>query len=171
VAVREKLRSLLKEKGIIKSSRTEKEDEREVYRDYYDFSQPISRLVAHQILALFRGEREEIISLKLELPYDILPTLRDLLGWRDYLAYYEELIEASVDPFSRLLMPSIEREVRNLIREEAESRAIHVFARNLRDLFLQPPLGEKVVMVLTPVIGPGASLQSSERTVPFFIMT
>lgn len=158
VAVREKLRSLLKEKGIIKSSRTEKEDEREVYRDYYDFSQPISRLVAHQILALFRGEREEIISLKLELPYDILPTLRDLLGWRDYLAYYEELIEASVDSFSRLLMPSIEREVRNLIREEAESRAIHVFARNLRDLFLQPPLGEKVVMGVDPGYRTGCKL-------------
>ncbi len=158
VAVREKLRSLLKEKGIIKSSRTEKEDEREVYRDYYDFSQPISRLVAHQILALFRGEREEVISLKLELPYDILPTLRDLLGWRDYLAYYEELIEASVDSFSRLLMPSIEREVRNLIREEAESRAIHVFARNLRDLFLQPPLGEKVVMGVDPGYRTGCKL-------------
>ncbi|WP_214078926.1 Tex family protein [Mesotoga sp.] len=158
VAVREKLRSLLKEKGIIKSSRTEKEDEREVYRDYYDFSQPISRLVAHQILALFRGEREEIISLKLELPYDILPTLRDLLGWRDYLAYYEELIVASVDSFSRLLMPSIEREVRNLIREEAESRAIHVFARNLRDLFLQPPLGEKVVMGVDPGYRTGCKL-------------
>ncbi|PNS39235.1 Tex family protein [Mesotoga sp. B105.6.4] len=158
VAVREKLRSLLKEKGIIKSSRTEKEDEREVYRDYYNFSQPISRLVAHQILALFRGEREEVISLKLELPYDILPTLRDLLGWRDYLAYYEELIEASVDSFSRLLMPSIEREVRNLIREEAESRAIHVFARNLRDLFLQPPLGEKVVMGVDPGYRTGCKL-------------
>ena len=150
ISVRERLRNQLKAKGAIKSSNSDKQDEREVYRDYYDFSQPISRLAAHQIMALFRGEREEILSLKLELPFDILPSLRDSIGWKDYLAYYEELVEASSDSYSRLLMPSIEREVRNIIREEAEGRAIHVFARNLRDLFLQPPLGEKVVMGIDP---------------------
>jgi len=150
ISVRERLRNQLKAKGTIKSSHSDKQDEREVYRDYYDFSQPISRLAAHQIMALFRGEREEFLSLKLELPFDILPSLRDLIGWKDYLAYYEELVEASVDSYSRLLMPSIEREVRNIIKEEAEGRAIHVFASNLRDLFLQPPLGEKVVMGLDP---------------------
>ncbi|MBN2253283.1 MAG: RNA-binding transcriptional accessory protein [Kosmotogaceae bacterium] len=150
ISVRERLRNQLRAKGAIKSSHSDKEDEREVYRDYYDYSQPISRLAAHQIMALFRGEREEILSLKLELPFDILPSLRGLIGWKDYLAYYEELLEASVDSYSRLLMPSIEREVRNMIKEEAEGRAIHVFARNLRNLFLQPPLGEKVVMGLDP---------------------
>ncbi|HRX66028.1 Tex-like N-terminal domain-containing protein, partial [Mesotoga sp.] len=150
ISVRERLRNQLKEKGTIRSSHSDKQDEREVYRDYYDFSQPISRLAAHQIMALFRGEREEILSLKLELPFDILPSLRDSIGWKEYLAYYEELVEASVDSYSRLLMPSIEREVRNIIKEEAEGRAIHVFARNLRDLFLQPPLGEKVVMGIDP---------------------
>jgi uncharacterized protein len=150
ISVRERLRNQLKAKGTIRSSHSDKQDEREVYRDYYDFSQPISRLAAHQIMALFRGEREEILSLKLELPFDILPSLRDLIGWKDYLAYYGELVEASADSYSRLLMPSIEREVRNIIKEEAEGRAIHVFARNLRDLFLQPPLGEKVVMGIDP---------------------
>ncbi|MCB1223089.1 MAG: RNA-binding transcriptional accessory protein, partial [Mesotoga sp.] len=73
ISVRERLRNQLKAKGTIKSSHSDKQDEREVYRDYYDFSQPISRLAAHQIMALFRGEREEFLSLKLELPFDILP--------------------------------------------------------------------------------------------------
>jgi uncharacterized protein len=158
IVIRERVRSELKTKGIIKSEKTDAEDERSVYRDYYDFSQPINRLAAHRVLALFRGEREEILKVHLELPFDILPALKRAAGWIDSLAYYSELEEAAVDSFSRLLFPSIEREVRTQIREEAEARAIHVFARNLRDLFLQPPLGEKVVMGIDPGYRTGCKL-------------
>ncbi len=158
IMIRERVRNELKTKGIIKSEKTDSEDERAVYRDYYDFSQPINRLAAHRVLALFRGEREEVLKLHLELPFDILPSLKRLAGWTDSLAYYSELEEAAIDSFSRLLFPSIEREVRTQIREEAETRAIHVFARNLRDLFLQPPLGEKVVMGIDPGYRTGCKL-------------
>ncbi|HPD39708.1 MAG TPA: Tex family protein [Mesotoga infera] len=158
IMIRERVRNELKTKGIIKSEKTDSEDERAVYRDYYDFSQPINRLAAHRVLALFRGEREEILKVHLELPFDILPSLKRLAGWTDSLAYYSELEEAAIDSFSRLLFPSIEREVRTQIREEAETRAIHVFARNLRDLFLQPPLGEKVVMGIDPGYRTGCKL-------------
>ncbi|MEQ8157643.1 MAG: Tex family protein [Mesotoga sp.] len=158
IVIRERVRSELKTKGIIKSEKTDAEDERSVYRDYYDFSQPINRLAAHRVMALFRGEREEILKVHLELPFDILPALKRAAGWIDSLAYYSELEEAAVDSFSRLLFPSIEREVRTQIREEAEERAIHVFTRNLRDLFLQPPLGEKVVMGIDPGYRTGCKL-------------
>lgn len=158
IMIRERVRNELKTKGIIKSEKTDSEDERAVYRDYYDFSQPINRLAAHRVLALFRGEREEILKVHLELPFDILPSLKRLAGWTDSLTYYSELEEAAIDSFSRLLFPSIEREVRTQIREEAETRAIHVFARNLRDLFLQPPLGEKVVMGIDPGYRTGCKL-------------
>lgn len=156
--IREKLRNELRKKGIVKSQKTDNEDERSVYRDYYEFSQPIDRLAAHRVLAVFRGEREEILKVSLELPFPILSDLKRLIGWNEYLAYYAELETASEDSLSRLLMPSIEREVRNQISEEAQARAIHVFARNLRDLFMQPPLGEKAVIGIDPGYRTGCKL-------------
>lgn len=165
--VRDRVREEVKKKGLLKSEKTDREDEQAIYRDYYDFVQPVNQLAAHRVLALFRGEREGNLKLNLQLPVDLLPSLRRLVGWDERLAYFNELEEATSDAFTRLLLPSIEREIRAQIKGTAEHRAIHVFAKNLRALFLQPPLGEKVVMGMDPgyrtgcklaVIGPDGSL-------------
>lgn len=126
-------------------------DERQVYRDYYDFKARLDRLQPHQILALNRGEREGILRIWIEVPE------RD---WRkaieaEYPAdplspFADELIQAAEDGAKRLLLPAIERDLRRMLTERAESHAIQVFATNLRALLTQPPLAGHVVLGIDP---------------------
>ncbi|OAA31563.1 hypothetical protein AT15_05680 [Kosmotoga arenicorallina S304] len=148
--LRGKLREVIRKSGKLRSERGEAEDPKGIYRDYYDFSQPISQLVPHRILALFRGEREKAIKISIETTDDLLPIVVKMMNYDNKLAYYAELIEAAKDSLKRLLLPSIEREIRNELKEMAENRAIAVFSKNLRNLLLQPPLGSKVVMGIDP---------------------
>ena len=134
----------------METSKTDKEDEREVYRDYYEFSQDISRLVPHRIMAIFRGEKEKKITCHLILRRDVMEKLININGFNRSLAYYEILCEAMEDSYSRLLFPSVEREVRNELKKSAEERSIKVFSKNLRELLLTPPLGQKAVMGIDP---------------------
>ncbi|MDK2953106.1 MAG: protein Tex [Kosmotoga sp.] len=150
VEIRGFLRTLFSEKGIVKCSRGDAEDPKGIYRDYYDFSQPIKKIPSHRILAIFRGEREKVLKVTLSLPFDPGPSLQKKLGISSSLAYFSELLEALKDSYERLLKPSIEREVRSELKASAEDRAIKVFAKNLRNLLLQPPMGEKVVMGIDP---------------------
>lgn len=150
IEVRGFLRTLFSEKGIIKCSRGNAEDPKGIYRDYYNFSQPVNKIPSHRILAIFRGEREKVLKVTLSLPFEPLYLLQKKLAFSLSLAYFSELLEALKDSYERLLKPSIEREVRNELKSLAEDRAIKVFARNLRGLLLQPPMGEKVVMGIDP---------------------
>ena len=150
VKVRDFLRNVLKRYGIMETSKTDKEDEREVYRDYYEFSQEITRLVPHRVMAIFRGEKEKKINCRLTLNRDVEQKMISLVGFNKSLAYYDYIVEALEDSYTRLLFPSIEREVRNELKEDAEERAIKVFSKNLRELLLTPPLGQKVVMGIDP---------------------
>lgn len=150
VEIRVFLRTLFSEKGIVKCLRGDAEDPKGIYRDYYEFSQPIKKIPSHRILAIFRGEREKVLKVTLSLPFDPGSSLQKKLGISSSLAYFSELLEALKDSYERLLKPSIEREVRSDLKVSAEDRAIKVFAKNLRNLLLQPPMGEKVVMGIDP---------------------
>ena len=173
--IRDKLREVVRKSGKFYSERGKAEDPKGIYRDYYEFSQPISQLVPHRILALFRGEREKVLKLGVEVSGDLLPVVLRVLNFDRKLAYYEELVEAAEDSLKRLLFPSIEREIRNELKEMAENRAITVFSKNLRNLLLQTPLGSKVVMGIDPgyrtgckiaVIGKDGSMQYYDTIYP-----
>ncbi|AKI97772.1 Tex family protein [Kosmotoga pacifica] len=156
--VRNRLREIIKRRGHLRSERADGEDQKGIYRDYYDFSQPIPQLVPHRVLAIFRGEREKVLKVSVEISGDLTPMVLKLLNFDERLAYYDELVDAVRDSLKRLLLPSIEREIRNELKEMAENRAITVFSKNLKNLLLQPPLGSKVVMGIDPGYRTGCKL-------------
>ena len=147
-ALRRRLRELIRRSGVLRSQNAKEEDS--VYRLYYDFSQSVSRLQGHQVLALNRGEKEGFLKVSLELDRDMaLQMLRRAVvvpGSRA-MAFVRAAAE---DAFDRLLFPSLERECRTDLTEKACEGAIGQFAANLRPLLLQPPVKGKVTMGLDP---------------------
>ena len=147
-ALRRRLRELIRRRGVLRSQNAKEEDS--VYRLYYDFSQNVSRLQGHQVLALNRGEKEGFLKVSLELDRDMaLQTLRRAVvvpGSRA-MAFVRAAAE---DAYDRLLFPSLERECRTDLTEKACEGAIGQFAANLRPLLLQPPVKGKVTMGLDP---------------------
>ena len=147
-AIRKTLRELIVKKGRLVSRAAVEEDS--VYRLYYAFEQPVSRLQGHQILAINRGEREGKLSVTV-LTEDTLalPALCRAVV-RPGSAAMEFIRAAAEDAYDRLLYPSLEREVRALLTEQAEEGAIRNFALNLRPLLMQPPVKGRVTMGLDP---------------------
>ena len=147
-ALRRRLRELIRRSGVLRAQNAKEEDS--VYRLYYDFSQSVSRLQGHQVLALNRGEKEGFLKVSLELDRDMaLQTLRRAVvvpGSRA-MAFVRAAAE---DAYDRLLFPSLERECRTDLTEKACEGAIGQFAANLRPLLLQPPVKGKVTMGLDP---------------------
>ena len=147
-AIRKTLRELIVKKGRLVSRAAVEEDS--VYRLYYAFEQPVSRLQGHQILAINRGEREGKLSVTV-LTEDTLalPALCRAVV-RPGSAAMEFIRAAAEDAYDRLLYPSLEREVRALMTEQAGEGAIRNFALNLRPLLMQPPVKGRVTMGLDP---------------------
>ena len=147
-ALRKRLREQLGREGRLKSQAATEEDS--VYRLYYDFSQPISRLQGYQILALNRGEKEKLLKVALELDHDramstvyrqvVMPGTKAM----DFIK------AAALDAYDRLLFPSLERETRSELTDSANAGAIGQFAQNPRPLLMQPPVKGKVTMGLDP---------------------
>ncbi len=126
-------------------------DPKGVYADYYEFSQRIDRLQPHQVLALNRGEREGILRLHVDIPERDWRAAVQLTFRPDPRSPLRtHLLEAVEDAAKRLLLPAIERDVRRILTEKADSHAIRVFAENLRALLLQPPLSGHTVLGLDP---------------------
>ena len=146
--LRKKLRELLMKNGRLVS--TAATDEDTVYRLYYEFSQPLSRLQGHQILAINRGEKEEKLKVSVELDRDLaLRTVRRHVVVPGSAAM-EFIKDTAEDAYDRLLFPSLEREARSTLPETACEGAIGQFALNLRPLLMQPPVKGKVTMGLDP---------------------
>ncbi len=147
-AIRKSLRELVLKRGQLVSKAATEEDT--VYRLYYDFAQSIPRLQGHQILAINRGEREGALKAVVVTDRDqALPLLRRAVvrpGTRA-MAFMKAVAE---DAYDRLLYPSLEREVRNTLTDQASEGAIHNFALNLRPLLMQPPVKGRVTMGLDP---------------------
>ena len=147
-ALRGKLRTLLEKNAVLRS--TAATDEDTVYRLYYDFTQAISRLQDHQVLAINRGEREEKLKVSVELDRELaLRTVRRHAVIPGSAAM-EFIKAAAEDAYDRLLFPSLEREVRAALTEKAGEGAIGQFALNLKPLLMQPPVKGKVTMGLDP---------------------
>ena len=147
-AIRKVLRDLLARQGRLVSCAATEEDS--VYRLYYDFSQALSKLQGHQILAINRGEKEGLLKVSVTLDRDqALPLLRRRVVKPGSEAM-EFLKAAAEDAYDRLLFPSLEREERSLLTEQANEGAIGQFALNLKPLLMQPPVKGKVTMGLDP---------------------
>ena len=146
--LRKKLRELLLREGKLTSAATTEEDT--VYRLYYEFSQSLSRLQGHQILAINRGEKEEKLKVSVEVDRDLaLRTVRRHVVIPGSAAM-EFIKSAAEDAYDRLLFPSLEREARSTLTDAACEGAIGQFALNLRPLLMQPPVKGKVTMGLDP---------------------
>ena len=147
-AIRRSLRELLEKRGTLRSLAATEEDS--VYRLYYDFEQPLSRLQGHQILAINRGEKEKMLSATVLLERELaLPLLRRAVV-KPGSAAMEFVKSAAEDAYDRLIYPSLEREMRALLTERADEGAIGQFALNLKPLLMQPPVKGKVTMGLDP---------------------
>lgn len=136
------------EKGLIVCSA--KKDEPSVYEMYYDFTEPIKKIAGHRILAINRGEKENFLSVKIEEPFeDIIKILENKI-LKNNLNTKIYLQEAILDSYKRLIAPAIEREIRNDITEKAEEASIKIFGKNLKQLLLQPPIKDKIVLAIDP---------------------
>ena len=148
--IRKRLRELVWRKGYLVSAAAAKEPEDTVYRLYYDFKSPLNRAMGHQVLAINRGEREEILKVSVEMDREtaLIPIRRAVL--RPGAPAMAFVRAAAEDAYDRLIFPSVEREMRNLLTENADEGAIHNFALNLKPLLMQPPVKGKVTMGLDP---------------------
>lgn len=148
---RNKIRDIYHKSGIIKSSLVKgKEAEAQTYKQYFDFSEPISKAASHRILALFRAEEEGLLRVKLNInDEDALKTLDNIFLKGDNAS--TDLVQDAIDDaWKRLLEPSLETEIRALYKQKADQVAVKVFAENLRQLLLAAPLGQKRVLALDP---------------------
>ena len=160
------IRSYTYNRGLYVSAVKKKElDEKGVYEMYYDFSEPIHKIVSHRILATNRGEKEDILKVSLQVDESaVLSYLeRQMIKDPDSPAAVA-VREAYQDSYKRFIQPAIEREVRNELTEKADEQAIAIFGENLRNLLLQPPLKGKVVLGFDPAYRTGCKLAVVDAT-------
>nr|WP_174496890.1 Tex family protein [Salirhabdus euzebyi] len=163
---REKIRKETFDHGLLLTSvKDEEKDEKGIYHMYYDFQEPVRKIASHRVLAMNRGEKEDILKVKIQAPED---TITSYLNKMVIQKPNEEcriiLEEATLDGYKRLIEPSIERELRSSLTEEAEENAINVFSKNLRNLLLQPPLRGKTVLGVDPAFRTGCKLAVVDET-------
>ena len=161
-AIRRSLRELLEKRGTLRSLAATEEDS--VYRLYYDFEQPLSRLQGHQILAINRGEKEKMLSATVLLDRELaLPLLRRAVV-KPGPAAMEFVKAAAEDAYDRLIYPSLEREMRAALTDKASEGAIKMFALNLKPLLMQPPVKGHVTMGLDPGYAHGCKVAVIDAT-------
>ena len=151
---RERIREIALKYGILstKESKKAKElDTKRVYGDYYEYTEPVAKIPSHRILAVNRGENEDVLSVSVSLDdathEKVVALILNDFPNAPLKNVYIEIIEDSLD---RLILPSIEREVRNILTDKAEEDSIAVFKENLKNLLMQPPLMEKAILALDP---------------------
>ena len=161
-AIRRSLRELLEKRGTLRSLAATEEDS--VYRLYYDFEQPLSRLQGHQILAINRGEKEKMLSAAVLLDRELaLPLLRRAVV-KPGSAAMEFVKAAAEDAYDRLIYPSLEREMRAALTDKASEGAIKMFALTLKPLLMQPPVKGHVTMGLYPGYAHGCKVAVIDAT-------
>lgn len=160
------LRKLLREEtikcGAIVSKKTK--DEPSVYEMYYDYREPLKKAAGHRVLAMNRGEKEGFLSVKIEGEEEKLLQRMERRLIRRSSDTADILRGVIADSYKRLIVPSLEREIRNDLTEKAEEAAIGVFRENLRQLLLQPPISGKVVLALDPAYRTGCKIAVIDTT-------
>lgn len=158
------IRDLTAKQGKITSIAKDAQTE-SVYEMYYEFEEPITKLAGHRILALNRGEKEKILTVKVEAPEErILQYLEKKVISSDNVYTTPILQEVIEDSYKRLIAPAIEREIRSDLTEKAEDGAIEVFGKNLEQLLMQPPIVGQVVLGWDPAFRTGCKLAVVDAT-------
>ena len=158
------IRGLTEKKGHIISSAKDETAE-SVYEMYYEFDEPIEKLPGHRILALNRGEKEKILTVKILAPTEeIIRYLSKQVITKDNPYTTPVLTETIADAYDRLIAPAIEREIRSALTEKAEDGAISVFGKNLQQLLMQPPIAGQVVLGWDPAFRTGCKLAVVDET-------
>ena len=162
--IRRRLRNLFTVIGVVTVSATDKNAE-SVYTNYYEYSEPVSKIAGHRVLAIDRGEREKF--LKISVSIDAVKANNIIASATlkpEGSPCTEAVREAGVDAYNRLIAPSIEREIRNMLTENAAANAIKVFALNTKELLLQPPVKGKIVIGLDPGYRTGCKVAVVDQT-------
>lgn len=160
---RKAIRDIFMRLGVIVSKAKKEEDS--VYRMYYDFSEPASKIAKHRVLALNRGEKEEFLQVKLDVPPErIIEYLKTKLIKKPRSITSEYVEKALTDSYDRLIFHSVEREIRNELTETAQEQAMKVFAANLKNLLLQPPVKGRTVLGLDPAYRTGCKISVVDDT-------
>jgi len=166
-AIREKIRTYsLKDGVLVTSVKNTEIDEKNVFEMSYEYEEPVNRIVPHRILAINRGEKEDVLKVSIHVPVDRVL----MIMWKEWIPAtgsspaIAEVKLAIEDSYKRLIQPSIEREIRNELTEKAETQAIHIFSANLRNLLLQPPMKGKYVLGVDPAYRTGCKLAVVDET-------
>ncbi len=166
--LRKKLRKMFLKLGVMSSNFSKGvEDDGEkagVYEMYKEYSEPVTQLKAHRVLALNRGEKDDALKVKLEIDKELAYGICKGVIIKGESPYKDILSKSSEDAYTRLIEPSIEREVRNLLTENAQEKAIKMFEVNLRPLLMQAPLKGKVVLGFDPGLRTGCKLAVVDET-------
>ena len=158
------IRDLTTRHGVLRTTAKDPEAE-SVYEMYYDFSTPVSKMTGYRTLAVNRGEKEKFITVKIEAPVnDIISYLKKQIIVRDNSETEQILSDVITDSYDRLIAPAIEREIRNALTETAEDGAIKVFASNLQQLLMQPPIAGQTVLGWDPAFRTGCKLAVVDPT-------
>ncbi|MCD2368105.1 RNA-binding transcriptional accessory protein [Bacillus sp. BS3(2021)] len=153
-------------RGTLKSAvRDAEADEKKIYEMYYEYEEPIQKIVPHRVLAVNRGEKEEILRVSVEPPADRIQAYLEKRILQHKQTSAQDVLKSAIeDGYKRLIQPSIEREIRKELTEKAEDQAIHIFAENLRKLLLQPPMKGKLVLGVDPAFRTGCKLAVVDET-------
>ena len=158
------IRRMTVKEGVLKTT-AKKPEEKSVYEMYYDYSEPVKRIVGHRILAINRGEKEKILTITLEAPEaEILSWLEKRIIKKQEPETTEFLKTMIADSYRRLIAPAIEREIRSDLTETAEDGAIKVFGKNLTQLLMQPPIAGVTVLGWDPAFRTGCKLAVVDPT-------
>lgn len=161
---RGKIRGLFLRKAFIESNVAKgKETEGDKYQNYFEWKEPVMRAPSHRILAMFRGEKEGFLKVKVTPPEDEALAILEEQFVREDNESGDFVYDAMVDSYKRLMQPSIESETRSLAKENADNYAIKVFANNMRQLLMASPLGQKTVLAIDPGFASGCKVVCLDR--------
>lgn len=162
--IRNDIRKFINETGLIKSkSKNEEADKK--YEVYADYQEKITHIPPHRILAMNRGENEKMLKISIEVDTELAIQKIEKIYIKNERSIFTDYLRTAIkDSFTRLLQPALEREFRNALTEKADNHAIKVFALNLRNLLLQPPVTEKIIVGIDPGFRTGCKAAVIDKT-------
>lgn len=164
-AVRGALRAFLQRTACLRSVSDDEQAAQGVYAMYCDFSEPVSKVAGYRVLAIDRGEREKVLKVSIECDMEAaLQTLERMVVKKGFSPSIDVVKEACADALTRLIFPSLERELRSVLTENAAEQAIKVFALNLKPLLMQPPVKGRVTLGLDPAYRTGCKIAVVDAT-------
>lgn len=171
--IRGMIRDAFWEEGVVVSKVVEGHaSEKTKFQNYYDFKEKVSTIPSHRYLAIRRGEREGILTLRIEIPDDVyILQIQKFLGVDKSSKCADHYIKAIEDAYHRLLLPGVETDVRVDLKMKSDGAAVEIFAENLKNLLLAPPLGERTVIGIDPGLRTGCKCAAVDMTGKFLATT